>query len=166
MSLMPSNLAFSLLLFLLIVIGGACNLSPHPTDSELEQTLKSNQSDFDILIRMLMEDEDIVRLDDKFIFLKEGSTRNVPEQRLEAYRTLFAKLKLERGFQRDKDNALRFIASSGGIFSISEKSYMYSPTPLTPLVDSLDHVIESDHGDQTPVYKKLSGSWYLYYASW
>ena len=163
---MPSSLALSLLLFLFIVVGGACSLSPHPTDSELEQTLKSNQSDFDTLIRMLGEDEDIVRLDDKFVFLKEGSTREVPQQRLEAYRSLFAKLKLKRGFQRDKDNELRFIASSGGISSTSEKSYIYSPTPLTPLVDSLDQVIENDRGDHNPVYKKLNGDWYLYYASW
>lgn len=145
---------------------GACNLSPHPSDSELEGTLKSHQSDFDTLIRMLVEDEDIIRLDDKFVFFREGSNRNVPKERLVAYRNLFAKLRLERGFQRDKDNALRFIASSGGIVSTSEKSYIYSTTPLTPLVDSVDYVIERDHGDQKPVYKKLSGHWYLYYASW
>jgi hypothetical protein len=166
MTFMPSRLAFSLLLFLFVVVGEACNLSPHPTDSELEQTLKSNQSDFDQLIRMLGEDEDIVRLDEKFVFLKDGSTRSVPDQRLKAYRELFVKLKLERGLQRDKDNALRFIASSVGSFSTSEKSYIYSPTPLTPLVDSLDQVIESDRGDHSPVYKKLYGGWYLYYASW
>ena len=82
------------------------------------------------------------------------------------YRTLFAKLRLERGFQRDRDNALRLIASSGGIFSNSEKSYIYSTTPLVPLVDSLDYVIARDRGDQKPVYKKLHDSWYLYYASW
>ncbi|HKU77566.1 MAG TPA: hypothetical protein VJR02_26865 [Pyrinomonadaceae bacterium] len=165
MSFMPQRLAFSLLFFF-IVVGGACNLSPHPTDSRLEQTLKSNQSDFDQLIRMLSEDVDIIRLDEKFVFLKEGSTHNVPDQRLEVYRKLFVKLKLERGFQRDKDNALRFIASSGGVFSTSEKSYIYSPTPLNPLVDSLDQVVESDRGDHSPVYKKLYGGWYLYYASW
>lgn|ERR1700741_214689 len=165
MILRPSGLVLCLLLALSVVMG-ACHLSAHPTDSELEQTLKSNQSEFDSLIRMLSEDDDIVRLDDKFVFLKEGSTRSVPQQRLEAYRNLFTKLKLERGFQRDKDNALRFIASSGGIFSTSEKSYIYSPAPLTPVVNSLDQVIENDHGDHSPVYRKLYGGWYLYYASW
>jgi hypothetical protein len=86
---------------------------------------------------MLNEDADIVRLDEKFVFLIEGSTREVPQGRLAAYRSIFAKLRLERGFQRDKNNALRFIASSGGVLSTSEKSYIYSTTPLTPLVDSL-----------------------------
>ena len=160
------NLTFVPLLLSSTVTGGACNFSSHPTDGELVQTLKSNQSDFDTLIKMLIEDEDIVRLDDKFVFFREGSSRAVPKERLGVYRTLFAKLRLERGFQRDRDNALRLIASSGGIFSNSEKSYIYSTTPLVPLVDSLDYVIARDRGDQKPVYKKLHDSWYLYYASW
>ena len=153
-------------LFLSFVLSGACSLSPHPTDTEMEQILKSHQSEFNTLIGMLNEDEDIVRLDEKFVFLTEGSTRSVPQERLAAYRSIFAKLRLQRGFQRDKNNALRFIASSGGVLSTSEKSYIYSTTPLTPLVDSLDQVIERDHGDQKPVFKKLHGDWYLYYASW
>lgn len=153
-------------LFLSVMLSGACSPSLHPTDNELEQVLKSHQSDFHTLIGMLNEDADIVRLDEKFVFLKEGSTREVPQGRLAAYRSIFAKLRLERGFQRDKNNALRFIVSSGGVLSTSEKSYIYSTTPLMPLVDSLDRVIERGHGDQKPVFKKLDGDWYLYYASW
>ena len=76
------NLTFVLLLLLSTVTGGACNFSSHPTDGELVQTLKSNQSDFDTLIKMLIEDEDIVRLDDKFVFFREGSSRAVPNERL------------------------------------------------------------------------------------
>lgn len=157
---------FFLLLLLFVVICGGCNLSSHPTDNEMEQLLKSNQSDFDKLVTMFVEDEDIVRMDDKFVFFSEGSHRDLPQERLIVYRNLFAKLRLERGFQRDKDNALRFIASSRDVLSSSEKSYLYSSTPLTPLVDSLDEVIKSDHGDQKPVYKQLYSNWYLYYASW
>jgi hypothetical protein len=161
----PRRTAF-LLLFMSVVVGGACDFSSHPTDNEMEELFKSNQSDLETLVTMLGEDKDIVRLDEKFVFLMEGSSRAVPQARLTSYRNLFVKLRLERGFQRDKDNALRFIASSKGILSSSEKSYIYSTTPLTPLVDSLDAVIERDHGDQKPVYKKLHGSWYIYYASW
>lgn len=153
-------------LFLSVLLSGACSSSRHPTDSEMDQILKSHQSEFNTLIEMLKEDEDIVRLDEKFVFLTEGSTREVSQERLAAYRGIFAKLKLERGFQRDKNNALRFIASAGGFFSTSEKSYIYSTTPLTPLVDSLDTQIERDRGDQKPVFRKLHGDWYLYYASW
>jgi hypothetical protein len=141
-------------------------LSSHPTDHQLEERLRSNQSDFDRLVVMLSEDNEIVRLDDKFVFFTEGANREVPEERLRAYRDLFAKLRLERGFHRDRDNALRFIASARDVGASSEKSYIYSTTPPTPLVDSLDYVIERDRGEQKPVYKKLQGSWYLYYASW
>lgn len=161
-----TSLILFLPFFLAVVLSGGCGASLHPTDAELEQILKSHQSDFNRLIQMLNEDADIVRLDEKFVFLTEGSTREVPQERLAVYRSVFAKLGLERGFQRDNNNALRFIASSGGFFSTSEKSYIYSPTQLTPLVDSLDTVIERDHGDQKPVFKKLHGDWYLYYASW
>lgn len=162
---MYTSFTLYLSLFLSVLLSGACSYSLHPTDTEMEQTLNSHQSEFSTLIGMLNEDEDIVRLDEKFVFLTEGSTREVPPQRLAAYRGIFAKLRLERGFQRDRIMP-RFIASSGGTFSTSEKSYIYSTTPLTPQVDSLDQVIESDHGDQKPVFKKLHGDWYLYYASW
>lgn len=159
------RIILSLLLLVSILMSAACKLS-HPTDQELEQTLRANQSDFDRLVAMLAEDKDIVRLDDKFVFFTEKVNREVPEERLRAYRDLFAKLKLERGFYRDKDNALRFIASARDVVASSEKSYIYSTTPPVPLVGSLDQVIERDQGDQKPVYKKLHGDWYLYYASW
>ena len=160
------RLTFPLLLLATILMGGACKLSSHPTDQELEERLRLNQSDFDKLVVMLAEDKDIVRLDDKFVFFTEKVNRDVPEERLRAYRDLFAKLGLERGFYRDKDNVLRFIASARDVVASSEKSYIYSTTPPAPLVDSLDQVIERDQGDQKPVYKKLHGGWYLYYASW
>lgn len=159
------SLTFAFLLFVLLVPG--CNLSPHPSDRVLEEALKSNQTDFDTLVRMLTEDKDIVRIDEKFVFLTDGSNRNVPKERLEVYRNLFAKLRLEKGFHRDKENALRFIASSRGTpIPSSEKSYVYCSNPRSPVVDSLDYVIQRDRGDQQPVYKKVHGGWYLYYESW
>ena len=167
MMLTRSNLLFLVILLLGLELVAACNLSSHPTDLVLEERLKSNQADFDALIGMLAKDEDIVRIDDKFVFLREGSNREVPKERLQVYREFFAKLKLEGGFHRDKDNALRFIASSRGTtIPSSEKSYVYCASLLTPSVESLDYVIKKDRGDQQPVYKKLHGGWYLYYESW
>lgn len=167
MRLSRSKLVFAVFLVSFLAFVAGCNLSSHPTDRVLEARLESNQGDFDILIRMLTEDQDIVRLDNKFVFLSERSNRNVPNERLEAYRNLFAKLGLKGGFHRDEHKGLRFIASSGGTFiPSSEKSYVYSTNLLTPTVDSLDAVIERDRGDQQPVFKKLHGGWYLYYESW
>jgi hypothetical protein len=161
-----ASLILSVLVFVLLELVTGCNLSSHPSDPVLEETLKSNQTDFDTLVKMLTEDEDIVRLDDRFVFLTEGSNRNIPEERLEAYRKLFAKLGLKGGFHRDKPNALRFIASTQATtLSSSEKSYVFSTTMLSPVVDSLDTVARGRR-DQRPVYKKLHGSWYLYYESW
>ena len=167
MMLTRPNLVFLVFLLVFLELVAACNLSPHPTDHVLEEGLKSNQEGFDALIRMLAEDEDIVRIDKNFVFLSEGSDREVPKERLQVYRDLFAKLKLEGGFHRDKDNALRFIASSRGTsIPSSEKSYVYCTNPRTQSVDSLDYVIKRDRGDQRPIYKRIHGDWYLYYESW
>ena len=110
---------------------------------------------------------DRVRLDYKFVFMSESSNRKISEERLNEYRRLFKELKMDAGVHRDRNGAVRLVASSAGVFiSNSEKSYVYSNTELSPLVDSLDRVAQNDHGDQSPVYKKLYGNWYLYYESW
>lgn len=159
------NFAAPLLTIIVLVVG--CSVNPHPTDQMLEQRLNSNQADFDKLVGMFNEDRDIVRLDYNYVFLSEDSNRNIPKERLDAYRHLFKKLELEGGFHRDGNNVIRLIASTGGMFTAnSEKSYVYSRNELSPLVDSLDRVIKNDRGDQSPIYKKLHSNWYLYYESW
>ena len=54
---------------------------------------------------MLFEDSDVVRLSDEYVFLSEGSTRQVPDERLGEYRRLFKELGIEAGFHRDGANA-------------------------------------------------------------
>lgn len=160
--LMP---ALSLLITTIILTG--CGNTSHPADQIMEQKLRSNRGDFDNLVKMLHEDHDVVRLDQKFIFLTEDSNRSISEERLGEYRRLFGKLGLVSGMHRDKEGAVRLIASTKDTFlTNSEKSYVYSRTPPSRLVESLDRVIKSDRGDQAPVYKEIADNWYLYYESW
>ena len=153
---------------LTVIYVAGCGLSSHPPDEALAQRLKSNEAEFNRLAAMLFEDSDIVRLRDEFVFLNEGSNRQIPEERLREYRRLFKGLGIESGFHRDGANAVRLIASSkGGVFLPgSEKSYVYSKVEPSPIVDSLDKVMARNRGDQAPVFRKLGGNWYLYYESW
>ena len=46
---------------------------------------------------MLIEDEDIVRLDDKFVFFREGSSRAVPKERLGVLPDSLCKIEIGEG---------------------------------------------------------------------
>jgi len=155
--------------FLLISMGFllGCGIQSHPSDRAMIEVLRTNRQDFDLLVKMLGEDQDVKRLDQKFVFLTEDSDRVVAEDRLAEYRRLFKKLELDSGIYRDKDGSIRLIASSkSSLLSTSEKSFVYSSKPRSNLVDSLDKVIKNDGGDHAPVYKEVGDNWYLYYESW
>ena len=154
------TVAFALFLFPL-----SCRTS-HPSDGDLEQNFRMHQADFDKLVRMLTEDEDIVRIIDGHVYFHEVSNRQLPQGRLNEYESLFRKLKIEGGFHRS-GGKIRLIASTRGLaLPNSEKSYVYTPQVPGPLVGSLDEVINKNHGDQAPVFRRLNGNWYLYYESW
>ena len=151
----------------LIALSLGCVGIGHPSDQVLEQRLESRKVDFEKLITMLKEDSDVVRLGDDFVFTDNNSNRNLPEERLAEYRRLFRELNIKAGMHRDNANTVRLIASSAGMFiASSEKSYVYSSVEPSPLVNSLDSVIRTNNGDQPPVFKRVSGNWYLYYESW
>lgn len=167
-ALTPSRLPSFLVIPLLIVASTVgCSTVAHPPDRAMEERLRERQSDFDKLIGMLKEDSDVVRLGYDFVFFNNGTSRDIPTERMGEYRRLFDQLDLRNGVHRDRDNVIRLIASSrDGILIKSEKSYVYSTVDLSPRVDSLDNVIKTDRGDRAPVFKKVADNWYLYYESW
>ena len=156
--------AFLILLGILLI---GCSLKSHPADHVMEEKFQSNREDFNRLAMMLGEDSDIDRLSQKSVTLEENSKRSLTEERLRDYRGLFVKLGLTGGMYRDRGDAIRLIASpKHTLLMDSEKSYVYSATPPSPVVQSLDKVIGSDRGDQLPIYKQIADNWYLYYESW
>lgn len=165
----PNYSLFSFVVYLVVaqlMIGCGSTMS-HPSDQVLEQRLRSQQADFDKLASMLNEDSDVVRIGLKNVFLNEGSRRELSKERVDEYRRLFKRVELEAGIHRDGVGVVRLIASTEGLLvPNSEKSYVYSRTAPSPLVESLDQIIKNNRGDQSPVYKKLYGNWYLYYESW
>lgn len=159
--------SFLVLSLLSATLTVGCYEVTHPSDQAMEERLRLSQPDFDKLIDMLKEDSDVVRLGHSFAFFNQDSRRSLSTERMNEYGRLFDKLALRKGVHRDRSYVIRLIASShDGIFIKSEKSYVYSTIELSPQVDSLDNIIKTDKGDHTPVFKKISNNWYLYYESW
>jgi hypothetical protein len=143
-----------------------CDTVAHPSDAVLIERFYRHQADFEKLVTMLDQDRDLVRITAKNVFLEKGATRQVPKERHDEYRRLLELLQLNGGIQRDKDGLILIASLKGIIIPNSSKSYLYALTEPSPLVESLDHVVSNNRGDQRPVYKRISGNWYLDYESW
>jgi hypothetical protein len=155
----------SLGFYLLIMM--ACAGSQLPSDKSLEERFLRNQADFEKIISMLNEDSDVMMITDKNVFLNERSQRRLATERLDEYRRLIKRLKLEGGIQRySSECALLIVSTTSVISSYSGKCYAYSVKEPSPLVESLDEVIKNTPGDQRLIYRRLSGNWYLCYESW
>jgi phage gp37-like protein len=100
--------------------------------------------------------------------LNSGADPGLSQERLEKYRKLFEVLGLEGGVHRQDKSTVRFIAPTTQNFLLgnSAKLYLHSGAAPSPLVDSLDEVSKTGTRKQAPVFKKLSGSWYLSFESW
>jgi hypothetical protein len=56
------------------------------------------------------------------------------------------------------------VSGKGMVTGASEKGYAYSITKPSPIVDSLDPImIDLRDKEMIPIYKKLKGSWRLFY---
>lgn len=140
----------------------------HPSDQTLEDRFRSNEANFEELLKMLNEDSDVARISKEFAFLNSGADPGLSSERLEKYRELFKVLRLEGGVHRQDKSTVRFIASTNqnAFLGNSEKLYLHSEIAPSPVVDSLDEFIKTNAGKEARAFKKLSGSWYLCYESW
>ena len=157
---------FFVSLIVVVLMSMCSSTTSHPSDAVLEQRLRSHQADFDNLVRMFVEDSDIVQITHKNVFFDNSPVRNLPQGRLDEYRSLFQTLQLEGGIKRERGHLLLIASTKGTVIPNSGKTYLYSDTEPFPLVESLDAVITSHKGDQPPIYKKLFDKWYLSYESW
>jgi hypothetical protein len=139
----------------------------YPSDRELEKRFYENRTDFETLGSMLVEDIDIRVLDQDNIFYKGDSPRVISGERIEKYRRLMKKLRIDGGIARDYDGSASLIVKYKGILiHTSGKGYYYSTGEVTPIVESLDEVIRNERDDTRPTFKRIEGNWYLVYESW
>jgi hypothetical protein len=131
------------------------------------------EAEFNELIEMSKVDSRVIRIAPDFTWLDTDASWPRPDSKLgfsterwNQYRHMFTALGLKQGLLRplDTDTIYLLTSSAGMVTSGSAKGYAYSTKHLFPLSDSLDK-IPPDLRNQTNVYKKLRGSWYLFYQS-
>jgi hypothetical protein len=143
---------------------------PFLTDAELSQRLVQQREDFEKLVTMAQEGNEVIRIAPDFTWTTSSMGWPRPEsglgftvERWNAYRRLFQALGLEAGILRpwDHPNAIYLIAQTRGLsVAGSCKGYAYSNIPLEPRCESLDR----DRGSsETGIcFKPLGREWYLY----
>jgi hypothetical protein len=147
----------------------ACWLLPLTSDARLEAVFRRNKGDFETLVRMSNEDSRFRRISLEFTHPRDHA--GFPQARWTEYRRLFKKLGLEAGITREGPPTTIFFDATGRGFVFGEeiKGYVYSETPPSPLVKSLDHGIPPEvpvdpHG--TWAFKVIEKNWYLYYSEY
>ncbi len=169
----------AILILLCITMLVGCDMVfdiPHPSDDKLIKNFQKHESDFNKLISMSNEDSKVIRIADDFTRLENNWSWPRPDseigfstQRWNEYRSIFIKLGLDEGIERDQvsdKTAIFLIASAKGIVNRgSSKGYAYSEKELLPLFDSLDQnpIKREDRQRHGTLYKRIKDYWYIYY---
>jgi hypothetical protein len=141
------------------------------SDAAMERVFEQHEEDFGRLIDMSRVDSKVIRIAPDFTWLDDNARWPRPESQLgftkerwDEYKRLFSELSLREGLARDTEgDTVYLIAYSEGLGGGgSGKGYVYSSKELSPLYDSLDNLPPASSNGKH-VYKKLKGSWYLFY---
>ena len=163
-------------LFLLILCGWVAFHKKRPdlpTDKSLIRNFQKHRADFDRLVTMVNEDQDLggivggQLLPDHETSQKDYE-RGFSEQRLNEYNLLFSRLADYSADTLFKQTNGVFIFTSADWLGPDEnngpvhveKGYLYSTAELGMLVDSLDEMGFESSGS---FYKKIDTHWYLYF---
>lgn len=168
------NMLSLVMLLILFIISPACDEPDHPSDLSLIKIFEQNETDFETLAKMSIQDLKVVRIAHDFTWLENNvawprpdSQLGFSKERWDQYRSIFRKLGLKEGIHRreDEPEVTFFIASSRGLVTGgSDKGYVYSIKEIGPLVESLDQR-KFPLRDMEPVYRKIKDNWYLYYMA-
>ena len=152
--------------------------SPSTSDEALQARFLAHRADFEKLAAMANEDKHLSRIAPDFTWLDDDVSWprkdvGISEQRWNDYRQLFQKVGTTDGIIRNEDSPGIFIPifSQGLVPSGCEKGLVYSQTPLTPILNSLDKRIPHKLGDgpdrsHVLAYKHIEGPWYIFYQQW
>lgn len=163
---------FQLLMVIVITHMTSCEIyddlnSAVPGDSYLEQIFRENKADFEKILRMSSEDAAVTRIAYDFTHVSGiGSSSDsgeigFSEERWDEYKTLFKKLKLEKGINREEDGTVAFFAFSRGLaVSGLGKGYLFTKRNKDCSATSLDDL--ELYRDRHFICKKIDENWYLY----
>jgi len=167
----------SIILLIVLLPASGCSLSQteHPSDGQMISNFFTHETEFDTLVKMVSEDQQVSRIAYDFTWLKDNLSWPRPEselgftkERWDQYRLLFRKLGLAAGILKNSNGSIFFLASTKGLsISGSMKGYVHSDENLEPQVSSLDNISgkikEREIPADTPIYRKIKDNWYVYY---
>jgi hypothetical protein len=136
----------------------------HPSDAALGKRYTAHRADFARLAVLLTEDSITGRRDACYVRRDgcpsgTGPAHWATEARLREYRHLFRRIGLPQGAEPESAMIVLPVDQWGIFIHADTKGYVYSPHGPTPLVSSLDQVPACKQS----WYKRLEGSWYLFY---
>jgi hypothetical protein len=149
-----------------------------PSDAALRARFDAHRIDFERLVAMASEDKHLTRIAPDFTWLDDDVSWprkdvGISEARWNEYRQLFQRVGAKVGISRSEDSPAIFISifTQGIVPSGSEKGLVYSRTPLTPVLKSLDERIPDELRDgpdrsHVLVYRPIEDHWYIYYEQW
>lgn len=133
---------------------------PHYSDSKMEENFLKNEADFNQLVEMFNADSDVDMIIGGAAYAFEKTDRTVSKERLEQYKALLNKTKVNYGIRRNQytDPQKIILVSTSSSSEPDEyyqshttsKGFIYSPT-------------EPSDADGRSKYKKIKENWYLYY---
>ena len=167
-----------ILLFISILAGWVFFFPPNPltSDQKMIDHFERNRQSFEKLAGLASADAELTSLDRQTVvlngrYLKRAEvTGDLSPVRLDQYQALMDELDVRRLDRPSTGGgAIHFETDSIAVSELDylesiviSKDYVYSPWQPSPLSDSLD-----DKNFETSVncYKKIDGTWYLYFDS-
>ena len=152
------------------------NRPPWRSDASLKSLFLKHRNDFQTLVAMAKEDVHLTRIAPDFTALDDDVSwprKNVgiSEERWNAYKKLFQSVNAPKGITNDIGNSrvLFPIVLAGMVPAGFEKGLVYSATPLSPVLRSLDERPPKQYWDDRGhvlVYKQIEDHWYIYFEQW
>jgi hypothetical protein len=140
-----------------------------PNDQQMISRFYDHQADFETLVKMSDEDSRVTRIAKDFTRLDNSaawprSDVGFSEERWNEYRRLFKNVNSDIGVDRSKDGSVYITTYAFGMVTGGdEKGYAYLQNSPENLVVSIDDS-KSSARSNVPIYRHISGNWYLFYS--
>jgi len=157
------------LLVLIVVLGKAGqkwqdfirgDRDAHRPDSTLIANFQTHRQDLERLVEMARQEQPRQAGGGVVIDMGWTDVKDLSQARWGNYKRLFRKVGAKHGIRGSNDRWEIIMSARGMVTAGSTKGFLYSPSPPTPLIPSLDDPPRAPEG---ALYRHLDGPWYLYY---
>lgn len=160
------------------VFGAAVNHHLKSSDAALIRQFVAHRADFERIVVMANADTHLSRIAPDFTWLDNNvawprEDIGISAQRWDDYKRLFRSVGAPVGIIHDseKQRVIIPLVDEGLVPSGWEKGVVYSSTPLSPVLHSLDEkppdkLWDGPDRSHVLVYRPIENHWYLYYEQW